>query len=310
MSSIAVGIVGFGKIARDQHAPAICATEGMQLAAIADPISRDAGFPCYPDLSAMLDAVPEIGAVSLCMPPCARASAARQAIAAGRHVLLEKPSCATLAEAEELTRLARSAGVSLFTAWHSQEAAGVAVAREWLANSAVRSIQVTWKEDVRVWHPRQAWIWQEGGFGVFDPGINALSILTAILPGEMRVTDGELSVPVNCATPIAARLTLESSSGFQVGAEFDFRQTGPQSWDIAIATDRGPLRLTHGGNRLEIGGMTQDVGEEAEYRALYARFAALIHSGASEIDLAPLRLVEDALASGRIVPVEAFEELA
>ena len=308
MTSMALGIVGFGKIARDQHLPAIAATPGMQPAAIADPVSTHASLPSYPDLDAMLDAHREIEAVALCMPPCSRASTARQAIAAGRHVLLEKPPCATVAEAEELARLAGEAGVTLFTAWHSQEAAGVSPAREWLAHSTVQSAQISWKEDVRVWHPGQVWIWQEGGFGVFDPGINALSIITAILPGELGVVDAELSVPVNCATPIATRLTLEGSGGFPVEAEFDFRQTGPQSWNIDIATDRGPLRLSRGGNRLEIGGEVQEVGTAAEYQGLYARFATLIRAGESAIDLAPLRLVEEALGSGRIVPVEAFEE--
>jgi predicted dehydrogenase len=304
--SIAVGIVGFGKIARDQHLPAIQATEGLELAAVADPVSRTGIVASYPDFAAMLAAHPEIGAVALCMPPCSRAPAARQAIAAGRHVLLEKPSCATVAEAEELARLAREGGVTLFTAWHSQEAAGVALARQWLANAAVRSVRVTWKEDVRYWHPGQAWIWDRAGFGVFDPGINALSILTAILPGDLRLVDAELEIPVDCATPIAARLTLEGSRGFTAEADFDFRQTGPQTWDIDIATDKGPLRLSHGGNRLEIGGVVQVVGEEAEYQALYARFAELLHSGKSAVDLAPLRLAEDALNRGRVVPVDAF----
>lgn len=306
MSSIAVGIVGFGKIARDQHVPAIMATEGLELAAIADPAPRPGNLPAYPDLAAMLGAHPEIGAVSLCMPPCSRASVAREAIAAGRHVLLEKPSCATVAEAEELARMAREAGVTLFTAWHSQEAAGVAPARKWLAETTVRSVRVTWKEDVRVWHPGQTWIWEEAGFGVFDPGINALSILTAILPGDLRLVQADLDVPEDCASPIAARLTLAGSSGFEAEAEFDFRQTGPQTWDIDIDTDRGPLRLSEGGNRLEIGGVSQEVGKEAEYRALYARFAELVRSGESAVELTPLRLVEEALTKGRIVPVGAF----
>jgi len=301
-----VGIVGFGKIARDQHLPAMLATEGLELVAVADPAPQSGGLPSYPDLAAMLAAHPEIGAVSLCMPPCSRASAAREAIAAGRHVLLEKPSCATVAEAEELARQAREAGVTLFTAWHSQQAAGVSAARQWLANPTLRSVRVTWKEDVRFWHPGQTWIWQPAGFGVFDPGINALSILTAILPGDLRLVDAELEIPADCATPIAARLTLEGSSGFAVEAEFDFRQTGPQTWDIDIDTDHGPLRLSLGGNRLEIGGVVQDVGEEDEYRALYARFAELLHAGESEVDLAPLRLAEEALNRGRIVPVGAF----
>jgi hypothetical protein len=52
--------------------------------------------------------------------------------------------------------------------------------------------------------------------------------------------------------------------------------------------------------------VAQDVGEEAEYRALYARFAALIRSSESAVDLAPLRLAEDALSKGRVVPVGAF----
>ena len=306
MSPIAVGIIGFGKIARDQHLPALLATEGLELAAIADPAPRPGGLPAYPDLAAMLAAHPEIGAVSLCMPPCSRAGLAREAIAAGCHVLLEKPPCATVAEAEDLARLALEAGVTLFTAWHSQEAAGVAPARRWLANATVESVRVTWKEDVRFWHPGQEWIWQQAGFGVFDPGINALSILTAILPGDLQLLDAELDVPTDCATPIAARLKLEGAGRFDVGVELDFRQTGPQTWDIDIATDRGPLRLSHGGNRLEIGGVVQDVGEEAEYRALYARFADLIRAGASAVDLAPLQLAEDALNMGRIVPVGAF----
>jgi predicted dehydrogenase len=303
-----MGIVGFGKIARDQHAPAILATPGMHVVAVADPASSHGSVPGYLGLGAMLASHPEIQAVSLCMPPRSRASAAREAIAAGRHVLLEKPPCATLAEAEELARLAGEAGVTLFAAWHSQAAAGVAPAREWLAATTVQSVRVSWKEDVRVWHPGQRWIWEEGGFGVFDPGVNALSILTAILPGTLRMTDAELSIPSNCATPIAARLTLAGSDGFAVVAEFDFRQTGPQTWDIDVVTDRGLLRLSQGGNRLEIAGEMQAIGKEAEYRALYARFAALMRSGTSEMDLAPLRLVEDALNGGRIVPVEPFED--
>ena len=37
MSPLRIAIVGFGKIARDRHVPAITATEGVALAAVADP---------------------------------------------------------------------------------------------------------------------------------------------------------------------------------------------------------------------------------------------------------------------------------
>ena len=310
MSAIAVGIAGYGKIARDQHVPAIAASEAFELVAIADPASRHESLPSYPGIMEMLAGHPRIAALSLCMPPRFRAAAAREAIAAGRHVMLEKPPCATLAEAEDLERLARQAGVTLYTTWHSQEGAAVPTSREWLSGKTVRSVRVTWKEDVRVWHPGQPWLWQEGGFGVFDPAINALSILTAILPGKLRVTAAELDVPVNCATPIAGRLALHSDVGFGIVADLDFLQVGPQSWDIAIETDQGELLLSHGGNVLRIDGREIEVHAAAEYPALYARFAELVRRGDSDVDLAPLRLVEEALAIGRTFEVEAFEDTA
>jgi D-galactose 1-dehydrogenase len=310
VSPIPIGIVGFGKIARDQHLPAIAASAEFELVAVADPVANDAALPAHPAMSAMLQAHPEIAAVSLCMPPRFRAAAAREAIAAGRHVLLEKPPCASFAEASELEKLAREADVTLFTAWHSQKGAAVAAARDWLHGRTIESVEVNWKEDVRVWHPGQAWIWESGGFGVFDPGINALSILTAILPGPLRLVEAALSIPSNCQTPIAARLALEGDGGFPIVAEFDFRQIGPQSWDIEVETADGVLRLAHGGNGLEIDGEQRAVGSEGEYAALYADFAALIRAGACQVDLAPMKLVGDALRNGRATTVAPFEEFA
>jgi D-galactose 1-dehydrogenase len=303
----AIGIAGYGKIAHDQHETAIAASEAFELIAVADPAASHRRLPSYPGVAAMLAAHPEIAAVSLCMPPRFRAQAAREAIAAGRHVLLEKPPGTSIAEAHELLALAERAGTTLFTAWHSQEGAAVAAARDWLRGTKVRSVEVAWKEDVRVWHPGQPWIWQEGGFGVFDPGINALSILTAILPGDLLLVRCELSTPANCVTPIAARLEI-AGEDFPVTAEFDFRQTGSQSWDIAIETDHGRLVLSRGGNALMIDGVAQAVGEEAEYPRLYARFAELIETGVCLVDLAPLRLAEDALTRGHTITVEPFEE--
>jgi predicted dehydrogenase len=308
VSRIPVGIVGCGKIALDQHLPAIAAGADFEAVAVADPQVEHDTLPSFPAIGAMLEAHPEIAAVAICTPPRQRAMAARAAIAAGRHVLLEKPPCAVLAEAIELAELARRADVRLFTAWHSQEAAAVAAARAWLADRPNAPIHIAWKEDVRVWHPGQAWIWQDGGFGVFDPGINALSILTAIVPGAVRISSAELEIPANCATPIAARLTLQGRGTAPIRAEFDFRQTGPQTWDIDATAGRETMRLTHGGNRLELDGVAQTVACQAEYPRLYARFAALIRAGASAVDLAPLRLVEDALAKGRPVAVEPFVE--
>ncbi len=308
MSNIRLGIVGLGKIARDQHLGAIEATAGIELAAVASRNAQLESVHCFHDIEDMLASGVELDAVSLCTPPQGRFAQAKAAIAAGKHVMLEKPPGASLSEVYALERLAREKGVTLFATWHSREAAAVEPARELLAKRAIRSVSVEWKEDVRHWHPGQAWIWEPGGLGVFDPGINALSIVTRIMPESFHLVGSSLSFPANRAAPIAASLSFETAAGLPVSAEFDWRQTGPQTWDIRVETAEGPVVLTHGGSRLNVDGNARIIDEDREYRNLYKRFVALVTSAESDVDLSPLVHVADAFMLGRRLTVEAFED--
>lgn len=166
---ISLGVVGIGKIARDQHLPAIAAEPGFALTACASRHAEVNGVRNYQDLPALLAAEPELDAVSLCAPPQVRYGQARAALEAGKHVMLEKPPGATLGEVAALDALARERGLTLFATWHSRCASAVEPARAWLATRTIRAVQVRWKEDVRRWHPGQQWIWEPGGLGVFDP---------------------------------------------------------------------------------------------------------------------------------------------
>lgn len=302
-----IALVSIGKIAREQHLPAIAASPDWVLAAA---VSRNAdveGVETFATLAEMLAARPEIGVVSLCMPPAARFGPAAEAIAAGRHVMLEKPPGATLSECVELARLAAAVGVSLFATWHSREAAQVPAAKAWLAGKTLRRVQVAWKEDVRRWHPGQDWVWQPGGLGVFDPGINALSILTAILPVPVHLRAAVLEVPQNRATPIAAELTFRAPGGVEIGAVFDWRQEGPQTWDIAVEAEEGHLLLQDGGATLSLDGAPVADVPGAEYPRLYSRMAELVRAGDSDVDLAPMMLVADAFMLGQRREVAAFD---
>ncbi|MET0294626.1 MAG: Gfo/Idh/MocA family oxidoreductase [Phenylobacterium sp.] len=305
---IGVGIVGLGKIARDQHIPAIAANPDFHLVAYASPGSTHADYPGYQRMGDMLAAHPEIEAVALCTPPTVRFDLAKQALAAGRHVFLEKPPGATLGEVEALRRLADEAGRTLFASWHSRQAPAVGAARDWLAGKRLKAARIVWKEDVRHWHPGQAWVWSPGALGVFDPGINALSILTRLLGGEVIVRAAELDFPQNRQAPIAARLTLATEDGAPIAAEFDWRQTGPQSWDIDLETDAGHARLSLGGSRLDVDGVLAQQGEEHEYPGLYRAFAELIRAARSDVDASPLRIVADAFLIGARNTVEPFED--
>ncbi|MBZ5488659.1 Gfo/Idh/MocA family oxidoreductase [Halomonas aquamarina] len=308
MSHVMIGLVGVGKIARDQHIPAMTAVSGCQLVATADPHAALPDTPAYASLEAMLDAHPEIAAVAVCTPTHLRYSQARLALMRGKHVLLEKPPGATLSEVEDLMTVADQQGGSLFAAWHSRFAPGVAHARQWLAERRIQRVEIEWKEDVRVWHPGQAWIWQPGGMGVFDPGINALSIATAILPQPFFLRGATLQVPSNCQTPIAAELSFTDAHEAVIEAHFDFRQTGPQTWDIHIETDAGRLDLTQGGCCLAIDGEMVVEAEEREYAGLYGHFAELVARHESDVDVAPLRQVADAFLYGHREMVDAFIE--
>ena len=303
---IRIAIVGYGKIARDQHVPSIAADPRFELAAIVSPRAQaEEGVPVFPDTRTMLEAMPgRLDAVAICTPPTVRLDVAAAAFEAGLPVLLEKPPAATLGEIEEMERLGREAGRTLFTAWHSQHAPGVAAARAALCGKSVRSLRILWHEDVRKWHPGQEWIWAPGGFGVFDPGINALSIATRILPDRLFVREATLAFPANRQTPIAARIGF--TGGFE--ADFDWRYSEGERWTIRVETEDGRVvELLDGGARLVVDGAPREIGSLGEYPSLYARFAELVEAGESEVDREPLRLVADAFLTGGRETVEPFD---
>ncbi|HXH16105.1 MAG TPA: Gfo/Idh/MocA family oxidoreductase [Sphingomonas sp.] len=308
MAAIRIAVVGMGKIARDQHLPSIAGNAEYQLVASVSP--RDPGVEGtvnFTSLESLLTAGPAIDAIALCTPPQVRYELASMALDKGLHVFLEKPPGATLAEVAALEDHAAKTGATLFAGWHSRFAAGVAPAKAWLADRRIERVSIVWREDVRVWHPGQAWIWEPGGLGVFDPGINALSIATEILPQPFFLTSATLSTPANRAAPIAADLAFRTSAGAPVTMDLDWRQTGPQSWDIVVETDAGTLSLAKGGAVLTLpSGTVQNADEE--YPGLYTRFASLIRGRRSEVDTTPFTLVADAFLRGTRTSVEAFDD--
>ena len=304
-----LGLVGIGKIARDQHIPALKESRQIDLVACASRNAKVAGVANFLDLEAMLAALPQLDCISICTPPQAHFTAALAALRAGKHVMLEKPPSATTRQIALLADEAARCRRTLFQTWHSRFAAGVDAAREWLRGRTLTGGRIIWKEDVHHWHPGQQWIWEPGGFGVFDPGINALSVLTEVLPHEVCVDNAVLEFPSNQQAPIAANLQLRTERGVRVDAEFDFRQKGEQSWDIELTTTSGKLKLSQGGAGLEIDGKAVSAasGLAGEYPRLYARFASLCADARSEVDWRPFQLVADAFLIGERKTVAAHQ---
>ncbi len=306
-SVIRLGLVGVGKIARDQHIPAIRNDPRFALVATASLHGSIDAVPAFGDIDAMLTADRAIDAVCLCTPPGVRAQLARRALAAGLHVMLEKPPAASLSQVDALMVAARRAGRSLMATWHSRETAAADAARAWLTGRRIVSAQVIWREDVRQWHPGQDWLLAAGGFGVFDPAINAFSLLTRILPGALEVVAANLAVPVNRGAPTEARVAMLHDGHAAVTCDLSIVHAGPPQWDIVVETDAGRLVLGTGGHRLTIDDHPQTTDADCEYARIYARFAALIDARASDVDARPLMLVADAMLLGQTRALPAFE---
>lgn len=298
MNRTGLALVGLGKIARDQHLPSLANSNAFTLVATVSPAERLPDVPAYTDLDAALDAHPRIRAVALCTPPAVRSDLARRALLRGCHVLLEKPPCVVPHELDGLREFARRQSVSLFAAWHSRFAAAVASVRDTLRTQQVLGVRVNWKEDHRVWHPGQEWLWRDGGFGVLDPGINALSILTHILPAPLTFVQAELDCPQDSRMPAAARISLVSDTA-PVELALDFLHASAPCWDIVIDTREARLALNHGGACLSIDGVPCPVPEQREYAALYTEFARLIRAEEQDVDGTPLAIASAALQLGR-----------
>jgi predicted dehydrogenase len=111
-----VGVVGVGALGR-HHARVWSGLPGSQLVGVLDTNAQRAsetamayGCRSFPDLRSLLA---EVDAVSIAVPTVDHHRVGKQALEAGRHVLVEKPMTSSLTEADDLIDLARARGVVL-----------------------------------------------------------------------------------------------------------------------------------------------------------------------------------------------------
>ncbi len=311
MAKRKIAVIGLGKISLDQHVPVIEASDDFVLAAVVSQrgLSHQ-GVPSFKTPADLYRAKPDIDVVAINTPPHARHAIAHEALGTGKDVLLEKPPAATLTELADLEAHAEKLGRVLFATWHSQFNPAVDQARELLARSGLRTLRIEWREDVRKWHPGQDWVWEPGGFGVFDPGINALSILVRILPFNAFVSRANLTYPANRQTPIAARIDFSSADPSQPAlfADFDWREEGWETWHMLIETADGQnVRLFAGGAALSVDDNLVVEAPREEYQRIYTHFRDLLDRRQSDVDGAPLRLVADAMLIGERHLTDPFD---
>jgi predicted dehydrogenase len=305
MKPIKIAILGYGKIAEDQHVPSIHGNSRFELVATSSRSGQGVA-QTFKDWRELLRTVEGLQAVAITTPPEPRFEIARECIAKGLHCLLEKPPTTGLAQIAQLDCEAQAKGISLFTTWHVQHNAAVDEAARLLAGKRIKSMAVRWHENVHKWHPGQQWIFDAGGFGVFDPGINAFSVVTKIFPDAIFVRSAKLQVPENAQTPVAAQIEFGSAAADgPLSVSLDFRWHDDEEWTIDIETVDGTrLSLQRGGSMLFVNGSDQQSQGIGEYADIYRTFAELIDERRSLVDVAPFRLVADCLMIGTTTKVE------
>ena len=310
MAKRKIAVIGIGKISQDQHLPVIDKSKDFVLAATVSTRGiGHAGLPVFKTAAELYRAMPDVKLVAVCTPPGVRHAIVREALDAGMDVLMEKPPTPTISELDDLVAHARKKKRVLFQTWHSQYNAAVDQAKKILKKDGVQSVRIDWRESVRKWHPGQEWVWEPGGFGVCDPGINALSIFCKIMPFAVFVDSARLKFPSNRQTPVDVEIAFKSAEPNQpkMSAGFNWLETQGEIWTISIETLKGDqLKLEKGGTVLRVNGVVKVEKPSEEYEGIYERFAELLKKKKSDVDGSPLRLVADAFLLGARQNVEEF----
>src|SRR5262245_12513245 len=169
-----VGLIGAGGIARS-HAAGYGKQPGVRVVALCGTgaergrrLAEEVGAAYHTDYRELL-ARPDVQAVSVCSPPSLHAEHAIAAARSGRHVLLEKPMCPTLAECDAVIAAGREHGVRLMVGQTQRFIASDVAARELVSRGEIgRPVLIT---DVSV-HPdsgARGWVWDRAvaGGGIF-----------------------------------------------------------------------------------------------------------------------------------------------
>lgn len=194
--SIGVGIVGYGFAGRGFHAPLIRRVPGLAVTAVA---TRDAGrraqaeaelaVATFPDLAAML-AAPDVDVVVLATPHDVHAAQAEAALAAGKHVVIDKPMALTAAECDRLIAARDRAGTLLSVFHNRRWDWDFLTVRKALEGGALGDVYRFETSVLRHKAPR-GWRGDDatGGGLVFDWGAHLVDQAFQLVPGPLLAVD-------------------------------------------------------------------------------------------------------------------------
>lgn len=265
-----IGTRGFGAVHLRQMAP-LRESGRIRLVGVVDVAEPEPGIgaPWFPSLAALLEGVDEAPEVLIIATPITtHADLAREGLAAGCHLYLEKPPVPSLADHEDLLRAASEAGRTVQVGFQARGGGGAARMRELLASGAlgeVRSVDAfgAWMRD-RAYYARSPWAGQRrmDGRRVADgvatnPLAHAVDLALQIAGISRRGEIARITTELRRAHDIEAddttylRMDPAGPGPFVQAALVTTAPSQSEPW-IEIRGEKGRARLEYTSDRLEL----------------------------------------------------------
>lgn len=235
-----VGLVGCGWACRDLHLPALSSMSGIQVAALADTdpqcvesIAKLAGAPPRRYATAAeLAAQPGIDIVAVTVPTRWHAEAGCAALAAGKHVLIEKPLALTLEECDALSSQAAASERKAMVGFNLRWNPNVRKARELIRHGElgridmVRSLQTGYHMQIPPWRTKR----ETGGGVLWEIAPHHIDLWRYLLGTE--VEEIFAATESDDWDDVAASLTGRMANGTLVSACFGQRTISTNELEI------------------------------------------------------------------------------
>jgi predicted dehydrogenase len=306
--ALRLGVVGYGVGGRCFHTPFVEAAEGIELAGVVTrssvrraEVERDwPGTPVFDSLGDLLAS--GVDAVTITTPPETRRELVLEALAAGVHVMADKPFAPTAEVGRELAGAAESAGL-LLSVFHN---------RRWDADLRTLAAVIESGRLGELWRVHSRWDADDPGTLEAGPGGGLLRDLGSHLVDQMVWLLGDVT-SVNAhldwlelpegRTDAGFCLELEHASGVRshlesskanhvearelraYGSEGSYRSLGTDVQALAIFAGRRPVEDPVGwgieqpdrwGVLATAAGEVSVPSEQGRYQDLYTAFAAAV----------------------------------
>ncbi len=299
------GVLGTAGINHDV-VPAIAAGEGCEVVAIASRTSERArqeadalGIPRAHGSYEALLADPEVDAVYLSLPNFLHREWVLAAVAAGKHVLCEKPMAITAADARQMVDAARSAGVLLAEAFmyehHPRYDLLHAIVRDGEIGE-VRGVSGTFTFDASDETGLTAFAGHPGSGAVYDVGCYVVHAARRLLGTEpiavtaasqVSVAHGDIDMMTSALVEFPGDISLLMQCGMWTADEDSLRilgSSGRIDMPSAFFCVQGHVSVVV---HSESGVRTEAVPDATHYKVQAERFAA------AALDGSPLRYPDD-----------------